>query len=80
MIAVAWSAIGLLAATLFGAFFYLGGRIDALGASLNGRIDALDSTLSARIDAMIARTDDSSYRWVDASTHSPRVLIRLMHA
>ena len=30
MTAVAWTAIGLLAATLGGAFFYLGAKIDAL--------------------------------------------------
>jgi hypothetical protein len=39
MTAVAWSAIGLLAAPLLGSLYYLGSRIDALGAHLDGRID-----------------------------------------
>ena len=51
--AVAWTAIGLLAATLFGSLFYLGERIDALGAKIDSRIDGL----SARIDGLSARTD-----------------------
>ena len=62
MTAVAWSAIGLLAATLVGSFFYLGNRIDSLGAridsldsSLSNRIDTLNSSLSARIDTLDAR-------------------------
>jgi hypothetical protein len=54
MEAVAWTAIGLLGATVLGSFssfFYLGTRrIDALGARLDSRIDAL----SARIDAQDA--------------------------
>ncbi len=54
MEAVAWTAIGLLAAMIvgsFGSFFYLGGRIDALAARLDARIDAVGSDLGARIDA-----------------------------
>ena len=54
MAAVAWTAIGILAATLVGLPF-LGTRIDGLGASLNARIDALDSNLSSRIDSMDGR-------------------------
>jgi hypothetical protein len=64
MVAVAWVAIGLLAATLVSSMFYLGSRIDALGtridgleSSLNARIDALDSKLGSRIDALSARLD-----------------------
>ena len=53
MEAVAWTAIGLLGATLVGSFFYLGGRIDAQGADLGSRIDAL----SGRIDAQNGRID-----------------------
>jgi hypothetical protein len=51
--AVAWTAIGLLGAAVLGwfsSFFYLGTRIDALGARPDSRIDAL----SARIDAQDA--------------------------
>jgi hypothetical protein len=64
MAAVAWTAIGLLAATLFGTLYYLGGRIDALGTrldaridALSGRIDGLESSLSGRIDGLSARMD-----------------------
>ncbi len=61
--AVTWTAIGLLAATLVGAFATtisgfsaLNGRIDSLGGSLGGRIDSLDAKidgLGARLDARI---------------------------
>jgi hypothetical protein len=57
MEAVAWTAIGLLGATLMGlvgALFRLGSKIDALGSRLDARIDAL----SGRIDALAARFDD----------------------
>lgn len=47
---VAWAAIGLLAAALFGNFWYLGTKID----SINARIDALAARLDARIDALAA--------------------------
>jgi hypothetical protein len=64
MVAVAWAAIGLLAATLVSSLFYLGSKIDGLESSLNARIDALgaridslDARLSARIDALSARID-----------------------
>ena len=46
---MAWSAIGLLAATLLGNFYWLGSRIDGINARIDG--------LSARIDAMNARLD-----------------------
>lgn len=55
MVAVAWTAIGLLAATLVGSLFYLGSRIDHLGDSLNARIDGLGESLNARIDSLDAR-------------------------
>ncbi|MFN2525757.1 MAG: hypothetical protein ABR505_05775, partial [Actinomycetota bacterium] len=45
---VAWTAIGLLAATLLGNFWYLGAKID----SVNNRIDSLAACLDARIDAL----------------------------
>jgi hypothetical protein len=64
MTAVAWTAIGLLAATLIGSLYYLGSRIDALAlridgleSSLNARIDSLDAGLNARLDALAARLD-----------------------
>jgi hypothetical protein len=60
MAAVAWTAIGLLGATvaaLVGALFQLGGRIDALGRDLGARIDAQSRELGARIDAQAARID-----------------------
>ncbi len=51
--AVEWSAIAILAAVSIGTLFYLGSRIDALGARLDSRIDSL----TARVDAGFARTD-----------------------
>jgi hypothetical protein len=53
MEAVAWAAIGLLAATLFGNLFYLGSRIDNLSA----RIDNLGTRLDVRLDALTSRLD-----------------------
>jgi len=59
MVAVAWAAIGLLAAALVSSLFYLGSRMDALGARIDGqgsslaaRIDSLDARLTARIDSL----------------------------
>jgi hypothetical protein len=60
MEAMAWTAIGLLGAAVlgsFGSFFYLGTRIDALGARLDPRIDAQSDRIDAqsdRIDAQYA--------------------------
>jgi hypothetical protein len=53
MEAQVWTLIGLLAATLFGSFFYLGSRIDGLESSLSGRIDGL----GGRIDGLHGRMD-----------------------
>lgn len=53
MAGVAWTAIGLLAATLFGAIGYLGSKIDALST----RIDVLGTRLDSRIDGLEARLD-----------------------
>jgi outer membrane murein-binding lipoprotein Lpp len=50
---VAWAVTGLLAAALFGNFWFLGAKID----SINSRIDALSARLDARIDALAARID-----------------------
>lgn len=66
MEALAWTAVGLLAAALLGsfaAFFYLGMRIDALGDHLAYRIDAMSdriSAQSARIDAQTSRIRSQS--------------------
>jgi hypothetical protein len=57
MVAVAWAAIGLLAATLVSTLLFLGSKIDALDAHLTSRIDALDGRLSSRVDALAARMD-----------------------
>lgn len=58
MEAQVWTLIAINAATLFGAIFYLGQRIDALGSSLGSRIDAL----SGRIDGIEGRVDGLSAR------------------
>ncbi|MGH2751247.1 MAG: hypothetical protein ACRDK3_10320 [Actinomycetota bacterium] len=58
MEAQAWTAIGLLAATLLGALFYLGNRIDALGSEMRGQFQAQGSRIEAqgsRIDTVSAR-------------------------
>jgi hypothetical protein len=65
MTAVAWTAIGLLAATIFGTLYYLGGKIDALGARLDSRIDGLEGRLDSRIDSLEGRIDSLAAR-VDA--------------
>lgn len=76
MEAQAWTAIGLLAATLIGSLFYLGNRIDSLGARidsridgletrLDGRIDGLENRLESRIDSLSARLDSFAAR-IDA--------------
>jgi hypothetical protein len=57
---VAWTAIGIMAAAVFGSLFYLGGRIDALGARMDSRFDAVDArfaNLDARFDAISDRLD-----------------------
>jgi len=64
VVAVAWAAIHLLAATLgvlTVALFSFSARIDsrivALEARLNARIDALEDHLTARIDRLEQRLD-----------------------
>jgi hypothetical protein len=65
MEAQAWTAIGLLAATLLGALFYLGNRIDVLGSEMRGQFQAqglrIDG-LSSRIDTQSGRMDSLSGR------------------
>ena len=61
---MAWSAIGLLAATLLGNFYWLGSRIDSINGridGINGRIDGLSARvdgLSSRIDGLASRLDE----------------------
>jgi hypothetical protein len=54
MVGVAWTAIALLAGTLLGSLYYLGSKIDALGARLDARIDAQ----AVRIDALVREVAD----------------------
>jgi hypothetical protein len=54
MTAVAWSAIALLAATLFGNYFWLSSRMDGL----NARIDSLGARMDSRFDILNARLDE----------------------
>lgn len=52
---VAWATLGLLAAALFGNFWFLGAKIDSINNridSLATRVDALGARLDARIDAL----------------------------
>jgi hypothetical protein len=60
MLAVTWTALGILAAAFTGvlaAVFHLGSRIDALGARLDARIDALDRKVDTRTDALDRKLD-----------------------
>jgi hypothetical protein len=68
MEAVAWSAIGVLAATLgvfTAALLHLSSRIQALGDGLRSAIEEQGRTLNARIDALAERIDGQSAR-IDA--------------
>ena len=62
---VAWASLGLLAAGMFGSFFYFASKIDALQASLITRMDASDDSFSGRIDSLSSRIDALSSR-IDA--------------
>lgn len=65
MEAVAWTAIGLLGVAVFGSFgsfYYLGTRIDGLGARLDACIDAQGTELGARIDTLAVRIDSLENR------------------
>lgn len=62
---VVWTLIGLLAASVFGNMYWLGAKIDRLGARLDGRIDtclSLIAAQTARIDAQTARIDTQTAR------------------
>lgn len=57
---VAWTAIGILAATVLGNLYWLGSRIDGLGQRIDGlgsRIDELGDRVDSRIDALNLRFD-----------------------
>ena len=71
MTAVAWTAIGLLAATLFGNFYWLSNRIDGLAARMEAGFDRVDvrcDAANARFDAVNARFDrvDERFDRVDS--------------
>jgi hypothetical protein len=60
MDAAVWTAIGLLAATSLGSLFYLGARIDSLGARMDSRFDGVAGRLDAlegRMEARFAHVD-----------------------
>ena len=57
MEAAVWTAIGLLAATSLGSLFYLGARIDALGARMDSRFDSLEGRMEARFARVDQRFD-----------------------
>lgn len=85
MTTVAWTAIGLLAATLLGTLVYLGQRIDALaarvdaqGADLGQRIDAQGAELGQRIDAQgaeLSRRVDALATRLDSRIDSLSVVL-----
>jgi hypothetical protein len=52
---VAWTVIGLLAASFFGNFWFLGSKIDSINNridSINNRIDSLAARLDSRLDSL----------------------------
>lgn len=60
-----WTLIGLLTATILGALFYLGTRIDALASRIDAqgvRIDAQGADLGSRIDGLNGRIDGLTRR------------------
>lgn len=62
---VVWTLMGLLAASVFGNMYWLGAKIDRLGARLDARIDAQTS----RIDVLSGRLDDLSARFGAHEAH-----------
>ncbi|HYT80944.1 MAG TPA: hypothetical protein VEQ37_17140 [Actinomycetota bacterium] len=50
MTGVAWTAIALLGATLFGSLYHLGSKIDSLGARLDARLDALTNRIDTHME------------------------------
>jgi len=61
VVAVAWTAMGVLAAAACSwwvAFFHLKRKISALEARLNARIDAFGADLRAHVDALTTRMDE----------------------
>ncbi len=52
MLAVTWTALAILATSLFGSLFYLGNRIDLLGAELRQEIGGLRQEMRAEIGGL----------------------------
>ncbi len=74
---IVWTAIGLLAATLFGNFWYLGTKIDSvnnrshnLAARLDGRIDALASQLQVHLERHASSPDLAGHPAMGATPQS----------
>lgn len=68
MQAQAWTAIGLLAATLLGVLFYLDNRIGVLGSEVRGQFQAQGSrfdNLAARMDTLSVRVEEQGVQLVD---------------
>jgi hypothetical protein len=66
MLAVTWTALGILAAAVFGMFAYTAagfGRIDARLDALAGRMDAQFARVDARFDSMDAKFDRLAARF-----------------
>lgn len=63
MDAAVWTAIAVLAATSLGSLFYLGVRIDSLGAKTEARFDSLLAWMDARFDRVDARFDHIDQRF-----------------
>ena len=65
MTAVAWTLVGLLAASVFGSFYSIHSRIDNLASEMNARFDSLTSGTNGRFDAVNARLDYMNARLTD---------------
>jgi hypothetical protein len=65
----AWTAIGLLAATLVEALFYLGNGIDVLGSEMRSEMRSQFEAQGSRIDTTYSRIETMSGR-LDSLTAS----------
>ena len=72
--AATWTAIAILAGAVLGTLFYLGARIDSLGARLDARLDSVGARLDARIEAQAGEIRDLR---VELSTRLDAVVARL---
>lgn len=81
MQAQAWTAIGLLAATLLGALFYLGNRIDMLGSELRsemrGQFQEIRAEVGGQFPAQRSRIDDLSFRIETLSVRVDSLAVRV---